>query len=251
MKDQPSLDALVDALLNDPRHADNPLREPLEQLYRRSLERMARLDRVTRLSSGLQTAVLDFDAQLRRFEKIARISDRYQALLHVDNHSLRRAATHDLLTGLGNRRLLSEHLADVTEHVQRGAAPYTLLLLDVDNFKQINDTWGHEIGDQVLIEISRKLKSLTRENDFCARWGGEEFVVLLPRTPLAQARPMIERMHGELMMNLPLGQISLLITLSLGATEYRVSETWEQTLQRADKAMLQAKRSGRSRYVLD
>lgn len=171
--------------------------------------------------------------------------------MHRWRAQLEQQSRIDPLTGLLNRRAFLNLTEPGRAAAQHDDGPLSLLLIDLDHFKAVNDTWGHVTGDEILRDFSTRVAAMLPDRYPFARWGGEEFVVLLPRTPLAQARPMIERMHGELMMNLPLGQISLLITLSLGATEYRVSETWEQTLQRADKAMLQAKRSGRSRYVLD
>lgn len=258
MNSERDLGALVEQLLADPQYNDHPLREALFLVYQQSTNQLYDLERITRISDGFQSmtraqhATLSerYDQQLRRLRKILRISDRYQAMMNDLNDALRTASTHDPLTGIGNRRLIIERLREESERAQRSGKPYTLVILDADNFKQVNDTWGHNIGDSVLVEISRAMKGAIRQFDLCGRWGGEEFLLLLPETGLEDARIVAERVHKAVCtVSIGIGAEVLSITASLGVTDHLPGEDYMQTIGRADTALLDAKRSGRNRCV--
>ncbi|MBH9304393.1 biofilm formation regulator diguanylate cyclase SiaD [Pseudomonas aeruginosa] len=217
-----------------------------------------RLERIARISDGFQSMAREqnlslserYHKQLRRLEKVARISDRYQQMMRDLNLALKEASIRDPLTGLPNRRMLLERLREENERSQRHGQSYVLAMLDVDFFKQVNDTWGHDSGDRVLVEIARAMESELREYDLCGRWGGEEFLLLLPQTRLQDAGPVLERVRDSVRtLAVRVGTEALSVTASGGVTEHRIGETYSQTVNRADAALLDAKRSGRANCV--
>ncbi len=250
----------IQSLLDDPSHQDNPLQPALQQLFIFSKNQQERLARLVRISDGYhaisrhQSLSLSeqYDKQLRRLEKLARISDRYQNSLRELSEALKETALHDPLTGLGNRRFLMERLREETERANRKNTPYGLAILDVDRFKSINDRYGHEAGDKALCAISEAIQNSLREYDICGRWGGEEFLILLPDTPLEHGLQVIERVR----LNIDALQVQLQdnesppLSASLGLTLYRSGETFSDTINRADHALLEAKDTGRNRTVI-
>jgi diguanylate cyclase (GGDEF)-like protein/PAS domain S-box-containing protein len=156
---------------------------------------------------------------------------------------LRNLAVTDTLTGVWNRRQGTELLAADLSTRQPGQA-LSLLMLDIDHFKAINDTFGHQAGDHVLIEIASRLRRSLRGNDMVARWGGEEFIVLLRDCALTDARRLAEDIRtaiAEVAFG-PMGRI----TVSIGAAEARDNEDLHVWLSRADQALYRAKRAGRN-----
>jgi diguanylate cyclase len=258
MSKERELGALVEQLLADPQYRDHPLREALLLVWQHSMDQLDHLERITRISDGFQsmtraqhfTLSERYDQQLRRLRKILRISDRYQSMMVDLNDALKTASTHDPLTGIGNRRLIMARLQEESERVQRRGKPYALVILDADNFKRINDTWGHNVGDRVLVEICQAMKEGSRQYDLCGRWGGEEFLLLLPETSLDDARIVVERIHKTVCsISMRIGAEVLSVTASFGATEHLIGEHYMQTISRADAALLDAKRGGRNRCV--
>lgn len=256
MSSERELDLLVEDLLSDPQHYGHPLREGLARLQQQNLDQLSRLERIARISDGYQSLAREqslslserYHRQLRQLEKVARISDRYQDMLRDLNHALREASLHDALTGLPNRRMLMERLRAEELRSQRGEQPFVLAMIDVDHFKQINDTWGHEIGDRALSAIAAVLRAELRGSDLCGRWGGEEFLLLLPETTLSRSEPLIERLRGGLRdLRVTVGSDVLSITASFGVAERLPEESYSQTLSRADAALFEAKHNGRDR----
>jgi two-component system cell cycle response regulator len=163
----------------------------------------------------------------------------------------RSLATTDSLTGLLNRRAFVEWAARETARAARYEDPLSVILLDIDHFKQVNDRYGHASGDAVLGAVSRAMGQLIRNCDVVARWGGEEFVLALPSTGLEGAVITAERIRVELEQRPiaePGGQL-LSITASLGVAELEAGETLEQVVDRADRAMYTAKSAGRNRVI--
>ena len=244
------------ALIVDPAHATNALRGPLLDLLRLCELQHDRLKRLVRISDGYHslernnhlTLEQRYDRELRRIEKLARISDRYQGSLRELSEALKDAALRDPLTGLGNRRFLMERIKEETGRTARCGNTYVLAILDVDHFKAINDRYGHEAGDQALTRIAEAIAKGRREYDVCGRWGGEEFLILLPATTLAAATPVLERVRADVAaLAMPEEQEQLVLSASLGATEHRPGEPFSDTLNRADVALYQAKAKGRNR----
>lgn len=152
----------------------------------------------------------------------------------------------DPLTGLGNRRALSiqgaQWLADSRRHHQ----PISMLVMDLDHFKGVNDTFGHPVGDQVLCTVAETLREATREADLCVRMGGDEFVVLLPWSGLEDALECAERIRRTLAsrpIDTPTGE-QLTISISAGVATYRRGMDLDRLYQQADQALYAAKRAG-------
>ncbi len=157
---------------------------------------------------------------------------------------------HDPLTGVLNRKGLDEALTRETAFARRRGTPLCLGLLDIDNFKQINDTHGHQTGDEALQHLTEVVRENIRPQDSVARYGGEEFVILLPDTPLDAAVAALVRLQRALTKRFFLArQQKLLITFSAGVAQLKDGEDTDQTLDRADKAMYIAKRSGKNRVL--
>lgn len=259
MSSERELDQLVESLLSDPAHFGHPLREALARLQQQNLDQLSRLERIARISDGYQSLAREknlslserYHRQLRQLEKVARISDRYQDMLRDLNQALKDASQRDVLTGLANRRMLMERLREEERRSQRNGQPFVLAMLDVDHFKRINDTWGHEVGDRTLSEIARVLQAAVRASDLCGRWGGEEFLLLLPATAQGEALLLLERLRSGLReLRVAVGGEALSITASFGVAEHPPGESYSRTLQRADAALLAAKRGGRDCCVL-
>jgi diguanylate cyclase (GGDEF)-like protein len=157
-------------------------------------------------------------------------------------------ATTDPLTGLHNRLKLGPSLVGEIERVDRYNTPLSLVLFDIDHFKKINDTFGHVVGDQVLVQLSRFVPNLIRSMDLLARWGGEEFLILLPGSDGPMALQVAEKLR-EAISNLVFDEVGS-ITCSFGVTQYAATETAAQFIARADGALYRAKADGRNRTKL-
>ena len=157
-------------------------------------------------------------------------------------------AIHDDLTGFYNRRHLMELIESEKNRSIRTGAVFSLAMLDIDHFKKINDTFGHQVGDRVLITFSAIIRSILRKTDFCGRYGGEEFLVVLTDTDLKAAKVFAERIRSTVEESsfAEIGEKSK-VTVSIGLAESRKSENIEKTISRADEAMYAAKRKGRNR----
>ncbi|NMB77099.1 MAG: sensor domain-containing diguanylate cyclase [Myxococcales bacterium] len=161
---------------------------------------------------------------------------------------LRRLSESDALTLLHNRRYLAERLPLEIDRAQRSRRPLSALFLDLDRFKRINDRFGHPVGDQVLQDLAERLRQGCRSEDVLARVGGEEFVILLPDTNLAQARRVAQRLRLSVKGTPFITTAGPLdVTVSLGVARLRPRETGDAFLRRADQALYLAKRRGRDR----
>ena len=157
---------------------------------------------------------------------------------------------HDQLTGTLNRRGLEEAFEHEFARASRRKTPLCVALLDIDNFKKLNDTMGHETGDAALIHLATTIRETLRPQDTIARFGGEEFIVILPDTPLHDAQIALVRLQRELTKRFFLHENEkVLITFSAGVTEYRPEDTSASVTKRADEAMYTAKRTGKNRVV--
>lgn len=161
----------------------------------------------------------------------------------------RTLARRDPLTGLFNRRAFSEALDQEIARCRRFGVPLSALLLDIDHFKRINDTHGHHAGDNVLHEVGRALAVIARRCDICARWGGEEFIIVLGQTDASSALAVGERVRKEIeQLDIKTGSgMGIPVTASVGVTSLYLSDTIDSFLDRVDKAMYLAKSTGRNR----
>lgn len=169
--------------------------------------------------------------------------------LREEVNSLKEQVSTDALTGLYNFRFFSGALPLEMERASRSFQPLSLILLDVDHFKRFNDRWGHELGNRALIHIAKLIGVTVRKLDFACRFGGEEFVILLPNTDLRQAFSVAERLR-DMIAATPLvhEDESIIITASLGVDEYRGnhSDGPEGFVERVDAWLYQAKHAGRN-----
>lgn len=166
-----------------------------------------------------------------------------------DRSSLAYRASHDLLTGLPNRTELQERLANLHRNAEAQRAVYSLLLLDLDHFKIVNDRFGHATGDQVLAQVGRRIAHNVREMDTLGRWGGEEFLCLLPQVGRALAEEIAERIRAGLEAQ-PMGHLGrqIRVTSSIGVATYPDDGLHpDALLAKADAALFEAKRCGRNR----
>ena len=244
----------IQSLLENPEYAGHPLLEALQELRNAYQDQLQKIERITcisdkvQLSSKLETAsmVERFEKSIKKLERIAKISDRYQSILQELNTELQHASTHDHLTKVGNRQFMTWHLNAAMERPE----PFSVILLDIDHFKDVNDTFGHGGGDATLIAIAQHLLSSIREGDVMARWGGEEFLILLPGAPLEVAMLSAERLRVNLeKLSIKYGDAEIKITGSFGVCEHDPNEALRQTISRADKALYLAKQQGRNSCV--
>ncbi|WP_313954232.1 diguanylate cyclase [Accumulibacter sp.] len=161
--------------------------------------------------------------------------------------AIREISLTDALTGVGNRRHLDENLAAEWQRARRYGQPLSLLIFDIDHFKRVNDTWGHEAGDRVLQEVGALLRTFLRDSDRASRLGGEEFVLLMPGSSLVQAEAAAERLRQAVAARAMSGLPG--VTVSLGVAGLANDEDGSSLLARADAALYRAKQGGRNRVV--
>lgn len=168
--------------------------------------------------------------------------------LKVKNSLLQVTASKDTLTGLPNRYSFNQRLVEEIERANRYGLELSLLLIDIDHFKRINDTYGHNAGDEVICKISETLQNNIRKVDMIARWGGEEFVVLLPEIGLRDAIGVAEKLRREAEFLLHLDKE--IVTISIGVSSWIKNDTMESWFNRTDKAQYHAKQEGRNRVCV-
>ncbi len=172
--------------------------------------------------------------------------------LRGDLEKARQQATTDPLTGIANRRAFDAKLSKETMLARNEDRQLSMLLLDIDHFKAINDNHGHLVGDKVLVATAEHIKDCIKGRDFLARFGGEEFVVILPDTDLAGATIVAEKIRSSFAaINWPQKNINacLNVTISIGVSTYLVGEAWDTFVNRADTALYACKNSGRNRVA--
>jgi len=182
-------------------------------------------------------------------QKVEEAEQRIRKLTaELDQASL--LAHNDYLTGALNRRGMEEALEREFSRSDRGGSAICIALMDVDHFKRLNDSLGHEAGDTALAHLAKVTRDALRPTDVLARYGGEEFVIILPETDLEEGKRVMARVQRELTRNFFLHKNErVLITFSAGVAERRAEETADLTLKRADMALYEAKHSGRNRVI--
>ncbi|MCE9665949.1 sensor domain-containing diguanylate cyclase [Halomonas sp. M5N1S17] len=173
--------------------------------------------------------------------------------LKATRHELAKHAATDPLTGLLNRRAFEQRLNQELALMQRGAPPAALMLIDLDHFKTVNDTLGHQAGDEVIVRFTELCREVFRQADIIGRWGGEEFVIMLPRASVAEAQHAAERLHKLLATTPMLDDTSspLHITASIGICSLIDSDNLDECVHRTDELLYQAKEHGRNRTVCE
>ncbi len=175
-----------------------------------------------------------------------------QLYIHRRNIELRialeKAATHDHLTQLYNRNFFFTQIQHITADAIRQKKPYGILMIDIDHFKHINDTYGHHVGDVAIIHLASILKNTARTSDYCIRWGGEEFLILIPHTSIEEVRQFAQRLRSEVeKLSVCVGdkKITFPLTVSIGVA-VDLKETPDELIQKADALLYEAKHSGRN-----
>jgi diguanylate cyclase (GGDEF)-like protein len=191
----------------------------------------------------------ELNARIRAAERIIGLQDR---LLAAQEH-LRIQAMYDALTGLWNRRAIFEALARELDRARRQQSPLAVILIDLDHFKRINDTYGHLVGDDVLREAAQRLRETMRSYDFVGRYGGEEFLVVAPGSESSRAMDLAERIRRLFADNpIRLSTAAIPVTLSLGVVCLQDGQAAgiNKVLSAADDALYSAKSGGRNNSVL-
>ncbi len=218
-------------------------------------------DNNARMLRGLEIGVNDFLMRpIDKNELLARVRTqvrkrRYTERLRDNVQISIEMAITDALTGLFNRRYMENHLTTLIEQANARGKPLAVLELDIDYFKSINDTYGHDAGDDVLRDFALRIKRSIRGIDLACRSGGEEFVIVMPETDLAVAAMVAERLRRRIAAEpfaISQGQRSIPVTLSIGIAALRgPDDTAASLIKRADQALYRAKRDGRNRVVPD
>ncbi|GDY38411.1 sensor domain-containing diguanylate cyclase [Acidovorax sp. NB1] len=210
--------------------------------------------RPRQLSQRVQDLLSALARQVVRLLELQRANDRQgQMLAELDAARQQMAvlAHTDVLTGLANRRSFTDRLRQELALLQRGREPTCLLMMDLDHFKRINDVHGHHVGDQALQLFASLCRDVFRAADVLGRWGGEEFMALLPSTGVEQAQAVAQRVHAALAQQpLPGIEPPHLLSVSMGLTLLDPLRPLDVTLRLLDSALYTAKREGRSRTVV-
>jgi len=214
-----------------------------------------------KLTQALEMGVNDYLTRpVDRNELVARVrtqlrKKRYAAgCRHNVQLSLEMAIT-DQLTGLHNRRYMSRHLDTLMSNAVKNARSLAFVIMDIDFFKQVNDTYGHDIGDEVLKEFAARINANVRGIDLACRYGGEEFVVAMPDTDMAFAYNIAERLRQSIettpvKISRAPGELKITISIGIAKSEGE-GDSAEKLLHRADQALYRAKRTGRNKVVAD
>jgi len=214
-----------------------------------------------KLTQALEMGVNDYLTRpVDRNELVARVRTQLRKKRYADRLrrnvqlSLEMAIT-DQLTGLHNRRYMASHLENLLASAARAGKPLAFVIMDIDYFKAVNDTYGHDIGDEVLREFAKRINANIRGIDLACRYGGEEFVVVMPETDAAFAYAVAERLRRSIettpieISRAP-GKLNITISIGIAASE-GTNDSAEALLRRADQALYSAKRAGRNRVVAD
>jgi diguanylate cyclase len=198
------------------------------------------------LTSELSRAALRATALEMKFVATSNELDHVRSSLKVAEHS----AKTDALTGLANRRALDEFLRAAQIRAMENGEPLSIMIIDIDHFKRFNDSFGHQLGDHVLRLIASVIKTGVRQNDFAARYGGEELVAVLPGAELPVCKEVADRIRTSIgqrqIVRRATGEALAKVTVSIGVAQYALGETITGLFERCDRALYMAKNSGRN-----
>ncbi|OEJ66932.1 hypothetical protein BEN30_11105 [Magnetovibrio blakemorei] len=240
-------DKVFDATFNSFIEKADIVETHLQQLIKQAERRFIVVQII--LAVGAMGVVMWLGLLFRRFIKaqnraLELLQSEIQRRLLIEQ-TLREQATTDTLTGLLNRRSMLEILQDELNRAHRLGSPFSVVMFDIDLFKAVNDTFGHEAGDTVLTTIATRVTSRLRDVDSFARWGGEEFLLLLPGTDLQGALALAETCR-EIIADSPMPGVGV-VTASFGVADYRHEKSVTALIRRADSALYDAKNKGRNR----
>ena len=223
-------------------------------------EQITLLDDIKRMKNELVREVESMRAMVRKKEgqdhkTLEALSNQVDGL-RKELDEARRSANTDGLTGVNNRKALDEYLRSLVERNRITRLPFSLLMMDLDNFKQLNDTYGHTVGDRMLLAFAEKCRRTVRSDDFLARYGGEEFTLILPGASLRNAKKKAKQICKTIAASryaaddAPNADI-VSVTVSIGVSTYRKGDTVKTLLERADQCLYKAKADGKNRAVAE
>lgn len=260
------LEKTIHDILAMPEYRDHPASKALKQLWEINQDQWDRMDRLTRLSDSYQDMMIQrerslserFDKHLRQLEKMTRISDRYQHSLRLLNIELEKTSLIDPLTELPNRRMMMKRLSqafyDQQEEEQQEdiqVVNLAVAMVDIDYFKKVNDEFGHQVGDDVLIALGKLMEKVVDGHGVIGRWGGEEFLVILPCHNIAEASILMESLRSKVSSySFEVDDKTVLTSVSIGVANYQEKDTMDSLLSRADNALYLAKSRGRNSVIL-
>ncbi len=224
----------------------------------KQIEATTMLDDIKIMKKNLKKEVASIQATVRKKEE----RDRQQmdalskqvSRLNVELKEVKTKAMTDGLTKAYNREAFDSYIRKIVDRNTIKQSPFSLLMLDIDDFKKINDTYGHQIGDRVLVALVKKCTEFIRDEDFLARYGGEEFVIVLPGASLRNALKKAQRLRKAIAgthytTDKEKGGKGLSITVSIGASSFSKKDSVSTVIDRSDQALYQAKRTGKNRVV--
>jgi diguanylate cyclase len=239
---------------------DSENREYNQKIYEKSekIEQITRLDDIKKIKQALAHEIQIIQETIRNKQDHDRreleVLSKKVSALDVELKRARAESMRDSLTGVHNRRAFDQYISDLTDRKTGVRSSFALLMLDIDNFKKVNDTYGHQIGDRVLLALAQKCRRIIRDADFIARYGGEEFMIILPnaslRDSVAKAGVIcnsIASTRYSLEDERPGNTLS--ITVSVGVSMYRKEDTPATVIDRADQALYLAKQQGKNRVA--
>ncbi len=198
--------------------------------------------------AGVQDVIIAIGKRKEVEEETLKKMEEEVKKLSRDIAEVKMEARIDPLTGLYNRRAFDERIKEEVERAKKEKTPLALLMYDIDHFKNINDSFGHSIGDMVLRALSDVVKNSIRKSEFVARYGGEEFSIILPKCKRKEAKDIGKRIRKEVSeTNLKYKEKRLDVTISVGISYLKSDDTPESLIERADKALYRAKQEGRNR----
>ncbi|BBA70063.1 diguanylate cyclase [Geobacter sulfurreducens] len=232
--------------------AASPERQPVEDDVLREMRALVRRSAFdgSPVAPEVEQFVEKYGKLLRRFNKIVSISDSYQSQLRELNARLELMARTDLLTGLANHWEMVMRLAAEQSRSERNGKVFSIVLADIDHFKKVNDTHGHQAGDRVIRGIADTLRTNIRREDICSRWGGEEFLIILPEADLPRAGAVAAKLLAKVRNTVvPWDGRDIRVTVSIGYGTSEPGMSVDELIRRVDDALYSAKAAGRDRFA--
>jgi diguanylate cyclase (GGDEF)-like protein len=206
----------------------------------------------TSLSAKYRKLLADFQKLELEYEKTKRSLEIREIEVRAILAQAHELANTDVLTFLPNRRKILSTLQEEVIRSDRYGTPLSVSILDLDHFKNVNDTYGHTAGDQVLRSVAARLRTQIRHPDTIGRYGGEEFLIVLPNSEMQAAVEQASRLCQVIRkLRIDVNEHIASVTISVGVAQFKVEqETWEELLHRADEALYRAKEQGRNRWAV-
>ncbi|MDY7032608.1 MAG: GGDEF domain-containing protein [Thermodesulfobacteriota bacterium] len=233
-----------------------------QRIYKQTekIEKITLLDDIKKIRTDLAQEIERMretisEKQLKESKEIETLSGKVSSL-KAELQKVKKESLRDGLTGIYNRLAFDKYMGKLVTQKNLSRSRFSMLMLDIDDFKKINDTFGHKIGDRVLLALVQKCKGNIRREDFLARYGGEEFVIILPQASLKnamkKANAICKSVAGDkYTMSDDKGAPKLTFTVSIGVSTFRKDDTADSVIVRADEALYEAKKSGKNRFVCE